>query len=138
MHSSVTQNDFQKQMAKAGFFHPDGIKKEHIQQYLCGERKLIKRAVVIHPSSSSFGLVYPGCELLINSLQATTLGPFMPPGPTYNEREKRFALSVINTVAPFSIDTCANLVKDNLSAMLEATRGALREKKKSDFTAVTD
>lgn len=36
----------------------------------------------------------------------------MPIGPAYNEREKRFALTVINTIAPFAIDICANHARD--------------------------
>lgn len=117
-------------MLKEDNFIPEGIKKEHIKQIQCGMRKTIKDAALVHPSSLAYGIVYPDSEVLINSLQASTIGPYLPPGPTYNEREKRYSLTVMNTIAGFSVDECVMKVKDIMFEMLEDKKAALKERKK--------
>jgi len=93
-------------------------------------RKTIKHAALVEPATYAYNMVYPEAEVFINSLQASWIGPYLPPGPTYNEREKRYSLTVINTIAGFSIDESTMSVKNFMHAMLEDKREALKDRKK--------
>jgi hypothetical protein len=107
-------------MLQKGYYIPEGIKKEHIKQILCGMRKTISQKNILELSGQAFHLLYPDAEMIINSAQATTIGPYLPPGPTYNEREKRYGLTVINTIAPFSLESCTTLLKDFMISVAQA------------------
>jgi hypothetical protein len=80
-------------------------------------RKCIKKDAIIPPSSQALHLFLNDADLLINSLQASSIGIYMPPGPSYNEREKRYALTVLNTVGCFSVDRNYFIIKDVLDEM---------------------
>lgn len=71
---STTQSEFQTKMSMEKKFYPQGIKKEHIYHIKSGLRKLISSEAIIEPSSSTFNRVYPYADLLINSVQASTMG----------------------------------------------------------------
>jgi hypothetical protein len=44
--------------------------------------------------------MYPDSSSLIGAFQNTKYGKYMPPGPHYNESERKWAISVINSIAP--------------------------------------
>jgi hypothetical protein len=53
----------------------------------------------------------------------------MPPGPTYNDREKRYALTVLNSIACFSVDRCYSLLSDMLEKMLANRKQNIKARK---------
>jgi hypothetical protein len=101
MHQTGTNTDLiLRNFDDKNLSRPASMRTSHIEAVLDGSRKLLKRTEILPVANTTSAGLYPDSSALIQAAQnIAAFAPYLPPGPHYNEHERRWSLNVINSVA---------------------------------------
>ncbi len=91
---------------KKNLSHPTSMKLDHANHVIKGLKTLIEKKDLLMLSGTSMRAFLPDSSSIINAIQMTDFAKYMPIGPHYNEGERKWALSVVNSLAPQSLEFC--------------------------------